>query len=61
MKKTDLIKEVGLSSATLAKLSKGVPLSGEKIEELCLYFHCQPGDMVEYVFDSDDKPPRSKG
>jgi DNA-binding Xre family transcriptional regulator len=55
MKKTDLMKEVGLSSATLAKLSKGVPLSGDKIEKLCRYFHCQPGDMVEYVFDPGDK------
>ncbi|MDR1566611.1 MAG: helix-turn-helix domain-containing protein [Treponema sp.] len=55
MKKTDLMKEVGLSSATLAKLSKGEPLSGDKIEELCLYFHCQPGDVIEYVFDDKAK------
>ena len=47
MKKTDLCAEVGLSSATLAKLSKGEPLSGANIEKLCLYFRCQPGDIVE--------------
>jgi DNA-binding Xre family transcriptional regulator len=51
MKKTDLLKEVGLSSATLAKLGKGESLSGESIQKLCRYFHCQPGDLVEYVMD----------
>jgi DNA-binding Xre family transcriptional regulator len=53
MKKTDLLKEAGLSSATLAKLSKGEALSGESIEKLCVYFRCQPGDLVEYVFSQD--------
>jgi DNA-binding Xre family transcriptional regulator len=55
MKKTDLHKEVGLSSATLAKLSKGEPLSGESIEKLCIYFRCQPGDLVEYVLNQNQK------
>ena len=50
MKKTDLLTEAGLSSATLAKLSKGEPLSGESIEKLCVYFRCQVADVVEYVF-----------
>jgi DNA-binding Xre family transcriptional regulator len=50
MKKTDLLKRADLSSATLAKLSKGESLSAESIEKLCVYFHCQPGDLVEYVF-----------
>jgi DNA-binding Xre family transcriptional regulator len=51
MKKTDLLKEVGLSSATLAKLGKGEALSGESIEKLCRYFRCQPGELVEYIID----------
>jgi DNA-binding Xre family transcriptional regulator len=50
MKKTDLLKHADLSSATLAKLSKGESLSGESMEKLCNYFHCQPGDLVEYIF-----------
>jgi DNA-binding Xre family transcriptional regulator len=63
MKKTDLHKEVGLSSATLAKLAKGEALSGESIEKLCIYFRCQPGDLVEYIIadpapaDSSPKKP----
>jgi DNA-binding Xre family transcriptional regulator len=57
MKKTDLLKSADLSSATLAKLGKGEPLSGESIEKLCVYFHCQPGDLVEYVFTQDTPAP----
>jgi DNA-binding Xre family transcriptional regulator len=55
MKKTDLHREVGLSSATLAKLAKGEPLSGESIEKLCIYFHCQISDLVEFIFP--EPPP----
>ena len=57
MKKTDLRTEVGLSTATLAKLSKGEPLSGESIEKLCLFFRCQVGELVEYVFS--DTPAKA--
>ena len=57
MKKTDLHTEVGLSSATLAKLSKKKTISGESMEKLCIYFHCQPGDLVEYEFP---QPPETE-
>ena len=60
MKKTDLLTEVGLSSATLAKLSKGVPLAGESIEKLCIYFRCQPGELVEYVLPDILPPGKTK-
>ncbi|GHV77151.1 hypothetical protein AGMMS49942_19720 [Spirochaetia bacterium] len=55
MKKTDLIGAVGLSSATLAKLSKGESVSGEMIEKLCRYFLCQPGDIYEVTTDPAPK------
>jgi DNA-binding Xre family transcriptional regulator len=55
MKKTDLLKRAGLSSATLAKLSKGEYLSAESVEKLCIYFKCQPGDLVEYIFPQDTR------
>ena len=61
MKKTDLHSKAGLSSATLAKLSKGKPLSGESIEKLCIYFHCQPGDLVEYVWEDVREPVPQSG
>ena len=58
MKRTDLHTEVGLSSATLAKLGKGEPLSGESIEKLCIYFRCQPGELVEYILE--DAPAKTE-
>jgi DNA-binding Xre family transcriptional regulator len=54
IKKTDLHKKVGLSTATVAKLSKGEALSGESIQKLCKYLQCQPGDLVLYIPDAED-------
>ena len=51
MKKTDLIKEVGISGTTLAKFSKNEHVSGDIIERLCLYFDCQPSDIFEVTKD----------
>ena len=57
IRKTDL-RDI-LSSKTVAKLSKGEYVSGEVIEKLCLYLKCQPGDIMEVVYDesklSDDE------
>ncbi|MCU6737059.1 helix-turn-helix domain-containing protein [Diplocloster agilis] len=57
IRKTDL-REI-LSPKTVAKLSKGEYVSGEVIEKLCLYLKCQPGDIMEVVYDesklSDDE------
>lgn len=47
MKKSDLRNVI--SSATVAKLSKGEHISGEAVEKICAYLHCQPGDIMEYV------------
>ena len=53
MTKTDLRKELGFSSATLAKLGKGEAISGAVIEKLCTYFRCQVGDVVEVIWDDE--------
>ena len=53
MKETDLSKKLGLSSATLAKLNKGAPLSGESIAKLCTFFRCQVGDIVEIIWNDE--------
>lgn len=47
MKKSDL-RSI-LSPKTVAKLSKGEYLSGEVIEKICMFLHCQPGDIMEIV------------
>jgi DNA-binding Xre family transcriptional regulator len=51
MKKTDLCEKLGISPTTLAKFSKNEHVSGETIEKLCTFFHCQPGDVYEIVED----------
>jgi len=47
MKKTDLISKVGLATNTLAKFAKNQHVSGETVEKLCAFFHCQPSDIYE--------------
>lgn len=49
MKKTDLITEVGISSSTLAKMSKGEMVSMEVLLKICSYFNCDFGDVVSCV------------
>ena len=53
MSKTDLRNELGLSSATLAKLSKGEPLSWGSVEKLCMYFRCQIQDIMEITLPAE--------
>ena len=54
MTKTSLRKELGFSSATMAKLGKGEALSGSNIEKICTYFRCQVQDVVEIIWPDID-------
>ena len=49
--KEDLRLKIGVSSATLAKLSKNQYVSLEVIDKICDVLHCQPGDIIEFVPD----------
>jgi DNA-binding Xre family transcriptional regulator len=49
LQKTDLMKLAGISSGTLARFSKGEPVSLDVIDKLCTALECQPGDIMEYV------------
>lgn len=51
MKKSDL-RQI-LSSSTVAKLSKGEYISGEAIEKICNFLHCQPGDIMEFITEKE--------
>lgn len=53
MNKTALMHAVKLSPPTLAKLSKNKPIDGKVLERICMYFQCQPGDIMEYVQDPE--------
>lgn len=49
MKKTDLLEVV--SRGTLSKLSKGENLQTDVIDKICLFLGCQPGDIMECIYD----------
>lgn len=51
--KEDLRLKIGVSSATLAKLSKNQYVSLEVIDKICDVLRCQPGDILEYVPDKE--------
>lgn len=45
LKKTEFAKKVGISQATLAKLSANKYVSMEVIVRICRYFDCTPNDV----------------
>lgn len=53
MKKTDLVNKKIISSPTLAKLSKGETVTTEVLSNICKALNCQPGDIMEYVPESN--------
>lgn len=48
MKKMDLVEQIGISSSTLAKMSKGEPVSMSILEKLCDRLDCDFGDIINY-------------
>ncbi|MFK4474912.1 putative transcriptional regulator [Paenibacillus sp. RC73] len=51
IKKQDLLKMTGISSATMAKLNTNEYVSLEVIDKLCAALGCQPGDLLEHITD----------
>ena len=45
--KTELQKRIGMSSTTMAKLSKNENVSIKIIDDICKTLNCQPGDIME--------------
>jgi len=48
LQKQDLVKEMGLSSATVAKMGKGEPVSNKVLEKLANYFECSVNELMSY-------------
>lgn len=46
MKKMDLVSRIGISTSTLAKMSKGEIVSLAVLEKICLELDCDFGDLV---------------
>ena len=49
MNKTQMRLATGISSSTLAKLSKKEPVTLEVLEKICNELHCNIGDIVEFI------------
>ena len=53
MNKTALMNEVGISSSTIAKMSKGECVSIAILEKLCDRLECDFGDIIHYEKGKD--------
>jgi len=51
MIKKDLMKQTGLTSTTIAKLSKDLPVTLEVLGRICKVLDCNIGDVVDVTFD----------
>ncbi len=52
--KEKLKNEIGISSATMAKLAKNEEVAMSTIQSLCNYFDCQPGAVFSYEKEIDE-------
>ena len=48
MYKKDLTEELGISSATIAKMGKGESVSVEVLQKICEYMDCNIGDIMSF-------------
>lgn len=48
LQKQDLVEKVGLSSATVAKMGKGLPVSSKVLDKICEYLKCSANDIISY-------------
>ena len=48
LQKQDLVEQVGLSSATVAKMGKGEPVSNKVLEKICNFLGCSVSDIISY-------------
>jgi DNA-binding Xre family transcriptional regulator len=55
IKKTEMAQAAGISSVTLAKLSKGESVTVAIIGRICAALDCRPGDIMEYVPDVEEE------
>ncbi|MGG3840525.1 helix-turn-helix transcriptional regulator [Paenibacillus thiaminolyticus] len=49
IKKQELLRMTGISSATMAKLNTNEYVSLEVIDKICSALNCQPGDLLEHI------------
>ena len=54
-KKTEFAKAAGLSSNTLAKLSKNEYISMEMLLKICKYLECTVDEIMDILPDKDEQ------
>ncbi|MGN1383240.1 MAG: helix-turn-helix domain-containing protein [Eubacterium sp.] len=59
MNKMDLMKQVGISSGTVAKMTRGEAVSMSILEKICEKLDCDFGDLVHYIPDKDSAHEKS--
>lgn len=52
LKKSELTEKIGISSRTIAKISKGEKIADNVILRLCEFFGCKKEDLFEKVSDN---------
>lgn len=48
LQKQDLVDHAGLSSATVAKMGRGEPVSNKVLEKICSFLGCSVNDIMDY-------------
>lgn len=48
LKKTEIKEQLGLSSATIAKMGKDEYVSMEVLDKICAHFNIQPNEVIEW-------------
>ena len=56
MKKMDLRAATGISTTTLARLSKDEHVGTEILAKICKALECNIGDIMDITDESDNKP-----
>ena len=54
MRKKDLRAKTGVSTTTLARLSKDENVSTEILSKICSALNCDVGDIVEFIPDKKE-------
>lgn len=55
IKKTDLQRELGIAPGTMANFGKNAPVALSVIDKICEYLKVQPGDIMEWVDEDEEK------
>ena len=55
MKYIDLQRNLNLSPTVIAKFQKNRSVTTDTIDKICTYLHVQPGDIMEWIDESEQK------